>query len=80
MVAKLPPLFVEVYGDSPTFGDRLAFKMVQMAAKGNMSAMNSILDRVEGKPVQGIRHSADEEKSVAFKVEIVHVGRVFEDV
>lgn len=46
--------FLEVYGPSPTFGQMLAFKLVQMAAKGNMLAMNTLLDRTEGKVTQKV--------------------------
>lgn len=52
MKAKLPPIFSEVYGDSPTFADMIAFKLVAMSAKGDMFAMKELLDRVEGKVAQ----------------------------
>src|ERR1700723_1494980 len=45
-------VFFEVYGQNPTFGQMIAFKLVQMSAKGDMFAMRELLDRVEGKVPQ----------------------------
>lgn len=59
MKEKLPPIFTEVYGPEPTFGDMLAFQLIATAAKGDMSAMNTVFDRVEGKTVQGIKMSGE---------------------
>lgn len=56
---KLPPIFVEVYGQEPTFGDMLAFQLIATAAKGDISAMNMVFDRVEGKTVQGVQHMGE---------------------
>jgi hypothetical protein len=52
MRAKLPALFVAIYGENATFGEMLAFKLVQMSAKGDMPAMKELLERVEGKVPQ----------------------------
>lgn len=59
MKSKLPPIFVEVYGQNPTFGDMLAFQLIATAAKGDMSAMNTVFDRIEGKTVQGVKHMGE---------------------
>lgn len=45
-------VFTEIYGPEPTFGQMIAFKLVQTSAKGDMFAMRELLDRVEGKVVQ----------------------------
>jgi hypothetical protein len=57
--AKLPPIFTEVYGDKATFGEMLAFKVIAQAAKGNMTAMNTVMDRVEGKVRQNVALTGD---------------------
>lgn len=45
-------VFFDVYGPKPTFGQMIAFKLVQMSAKGDMFAIRELLDRVEGKVPQ----------------------------
>jgi hypothetical protein len=45
-------VFLEVYGDKPTFGQMIAFKLVAMSAKGDVMAIRELLDRVEGKVAQ----------------------------
>ena len=57
MKAKLPPIFVEVYGTDATFGQVLAFKLVAQGLKGDMQAAKEILDRVEGKVTKKLEHS-----------------------
>jgi hypothetical protein len=57
MKAKLPPIFVEVYGTEATFGQVLAFKLVAQGLKGDMQAAKEILDRVEGKVTKHLEHS-----------------------
>ena len=46
---KLPAMFAELYGEGATFGQLLAFNAIQEAAMGNVKALGTILDRVEGK-------------------------------
>jgi hypothetical protein len=52
MKEGLRTVFFEVYGPKPTFGQMIAFKLVQMSAKGDVIAMRELLDRVEGKVTQ----------------------------
>lgn len=66
MRAKLPALFVELYGSQATFGEMLAFKMVQMSAKGDMFAMKELLERVEGKVTQKSELTGKDGESLAF--------------
>ena len=54
MRAKLPPVFVEVYGPDASFGQMLAFKLIQQAARGDMQAASMILERTEGRVTQKI--------------------------
>jgi hypothetical protein len=42
---------------SSTFGPMLAFKLVAKAGKGDMKAMNAVLDRAEGKVRQNVKLS-----------------------
>ena len=55
--AELPPVFAEVYGNKATFGQMLAFKMIQSAGEGDMQAMRELLERVEGKIAQKVSGS-----------------------
>ena len=71
MRAKLPAAFVEVYGESATFGQMLAFQMVAKAATGEMHAMREVLDRVEGKVSQ--RLASDETNSIQLTVRRIDV-------
>lgn len=57
MKAKLPPIFVEVYGTHATFGQVLAFQLVTQGLRGDMQAAKEILDRVEGKVTKKLEHS-----------------------
>jgi hypothetical protein len=68
MKEKLPPLFTEVCGEDATFGQMLAFKLVAEAAKGDMKAMNAILDRAEGKVRQNVGLSGPDEDALTFRV------------
>lgn len=57
MKAKLPPIFVDVYGTEATFGQVLAFKLITQGLRGDMQAAKEILDRVEGKVTKKLEHS-----------------------
>jgi hypothetical protein len=66
MKAKLPPIFVEVYGTEATFGQVLAFKLVSQGMKGDMQAAKEILDRVEGKVKQSVAMAGDDGGPIQF--------------
>lgn len=51
-------VFCEIYGESPTFGQMIAFKTIQTAAKGDVFALKELLDRVEGKVAQ--KHAGED--------------------
>jgi hypothetical protein len=53
---------------SSTFGPMLAFKLVAKASKGDMKAMNAVLDRVEGKVRQNVGLSGANEDALTFLV------------
>jgi hypothetical protein len=67
-------VFIEVYGPTPTFGQMIAFKLVQMSAKGDVMAMRELLDRVEGKVAQKTQLTGldDEPIRTAITVRFVH--------
>ncbi len=52
-------IFFEVYGAKPTFGQMLAFRLVQLSAKGDMMAMRELLDRSEGKVINKVDVSGE---------------------
>jgi hypothetical protein len=68
MKAKLPPIFIEVYGTDATFGQMVAFKIIAQAAEGNMQAAGMLLDRTEGKVPQGVRLGGEDGGPVQFFV------------
>lgn len=45
-----------VMGESPTFGQFVAFKSIQATLKGDIFALKEVLDRVEGKVTQKVDH------------------------
>lgn len=59
MKAPAREVFTELYGKNPTFGQMIAFKTIQMAAKGDVFALKEMLDRVEGKVAQKAILSGD---------------------
>jgi hypothetical protein len=68
MKAKLAPAFAEVFGENATVGEMLAFKLIAQAAKGNMQAMNTIMNRVEGRVSEKVSLSGPESEPVVFRV------------
>ena len=68
MRAQLPALFTEVYGENATFGQMLAYKVIAQAAKGDIQAMNTVLDRVEGKVRQNVGVSGENSGPVEFRL------------
>jgi hypothetical protein len=68
MKEKLPSLFTDVCGEDATFGQMLAFKLVTKAAKGDMKAMNAVLDRAEGKVRQNVGLSDANDDALTFRV------------
>jgi hypothetical protein len=72
MKDKLPPIFTAVYGDNATFGQMLAFKLLAEAAQGDVRAMNTVLDRVEGKVKPSVGLSGVNDGAVVFRV--IRVG------
>jgi len=74
MRRNLPEIFVEIYGDTATFGQMIAFKLIAQAADGDMQAVNAVLDRVEGKVSQRHAISGDEAGSVEFTLKRVSVN------
>jgi hypothetical protein len=71
MKAKLPPIFVEVYGENATFGEMIAFKLVAMSAKGDIIALKELLDRVEGKVAQKTVHTGEDDGPILVEVQDV---------
>lgn len=69
-------VFTEIYGDRPTFGQMIAFKLVQTSAKGDMMAMRELLDRVEGKVAQKTQLTGADDGPIqaAITVEFVKTG------
>lgn len=61
-------VFLEIYGPNPTFGQMIAFKLVQMCAKGDVFAMRELMDRVEGKVTQKMNVAGEEGGPIIFKV------------
>jgi hypothetical protein len=72
MKAKLPAAFTEVYGDDASFGEMLAFKVIDQAAKGDIRAMNTVMERAEGKVKQSVSLSGEDDNEAVIRV--VHVG------
>ena len=59
MKSEMPRAFSDLYGESATFGEMLAFKLIDRAAKGNLVALSLVLDRVEGKVTQKMAVDAE---------------------
>lgn len=71
MRVKLPAVFAQLYGESATFGQMLAFQMIAQAATGERRAMKEVLDRVEGKVTQQL--ASDEIDSIQLTVRRIDV-------
>lgn len=54
----LPHVLEDYLGRKPTRMDVMSFMMLCRAQKGDVSAFNAVLDRVEGKPMQHIKAEA----------------------
>jgi Family of unknown function (DUF5681) len=61
-------VFFEIYGPEPTFGQMIAFKLVQMSAKGDLFAIREVLERVEGKVAQKTTLTGEDDGPVQFVV------------
>jgi hypothetical protein len=74
MRRNLPETFVEIHGETATFGQMIAFKLIAQAADGDMQAVNAVLDRVEGKVSQRHAISGVEAGPVEFTLKRVSVN------
>jgi hypothetical protein len=74
MKAKLPEIFIEVYGKDATFGQMLAFQLIAQAVKGDMQAVKEVLDRVEGKVKQSVAMAGESSGPVEFTLRRVVVN------
>jgi hypothetical protein len=68
MRAKLPAGFADLYGEQACLAELIAFRLILEAAQGNLKALAAVLDRVEGKPTQGIGGSGKAEEPVVFRL------------
>lgn len=68
MKERLPSMFAELHGEGATFGQLLAFNAIAEAARGNLKALSTILERVEGKVSQTMNVAGEQGGPVVFTI------------